>query len=634
MCGISGIYSKKDDLNQTLFEFNNSLKHRGPDKSSIYLDDKNNFGMAHTRLSILDISEKGSQPMIHKNNWIITYNGELYNHHEIRNFLANNYNKKINWDGTSDTETILKSVDILGVKKSLNLFEGMFAFGLYNKSEKKLYLARDRMGEKPLYFYNKDQKFIFASELSIFKKVKELNLKINEESVLNFIQTGYVSAPNSIFKDIHKLKPGTLLTASNNFKNIKQENFWSLKNAVIVKDQNILNNKSYFQIKNETKNLLEVKIKKTMLSDVQIGSFLSGGIDSSLVAAIMQKNSYSPIKTFTVGFDDKNFDESSQARLISNHLGTDHYEYRASEKDILNMAENIHHIYEEPFADSSQIPTYLISKLMKSTVKVILSGDGGDELFSGYNRYIHYKTIKKISKFIPNFCKPAIANLAKNNSFEFCNKFFSNKTGDKIQKLLNFATSTDEMDLYNKFISIWEDPSNILNINFESINFDKLDIPPLNTFEEKMMYIDQLIYLPDDIMCKVDRATMSNSIESRSPFLNHEIVEASWKIPMIYKINNKKGKFILRDILKDYYPKNLIQSQKSGFAIPVGKLLRTTLRNWGNDIISQSKENDYFINLNELKVLWKKHQDKKINLGEKLWVVLNLQNWLIKQKYY
>ena len=634
MCGISGIYSKKDDLNKTLFEFNNSLKHRGPDKSSIYLDDKNNFGMAHTRLSILDISEKGSQPMIHKNNWIITYNGELYNHHEIRNFLANNHNEKINWEGTSDTETILKSVDILGVKQSLNLFEGMFAFGLYDKSEKKLYLARDRMGEKPLYFYNKDQKFIFASEISIFKKVKELNLKINEESVLNFIQTGYVSAPNSIFKDIHKLKPGTLLTVSNNFQNIKQENFWSLKNAVIAKDQNILNNQSYSQIKNETKNLLEVKIKKTMLSDVQVGSFLSGGIDSSLVAAIMQKNSSSPIKTFTVGFDDKNFDESSQARLISNHLGTDHYEYRASEKDILNMAENIHHVYEEPFADSSQIPTYLISKLMKSQAKVVLSGDGGDELFSGYNRYVYYKTIKKISKFIPNFCKPVIANIAKNNSFEFCNKFFSNKTGDKMQKLLNFVTSKDDMDLYNKFISIWEDPSNILNIDFKSMNFDKWDIPSFNSFEEKMMYIDQLIYLPDDIMCKVDRATMSNSIESRSPFLNHQIVEASWKIPMIYKIKNKKGKFILRDILQDYCPTNLIQSQKSGFAIPVGELLRTTLRNWGNDIISQSKEYDYFINLNELKALWKRHQDKKINLGEKLWVVLNLQNWLIKQKYY
>lgn len=634
MCGISGIYSKKDDLNKTLFEFNNSLKHRGPDKSSIYVDDKNNFGMAHTRLSILDISEKGSQPMIHKNNWIITYNGELYNHHEIRNFLANNHNEKINWEGTSDTETILKSVDILGVKQSLNLFEGMFAFGLYDKSEKKLYLARDRMGEKPLYFYNKDQKFIFASEISIFKKVKELNLKINEESVLNFIQTGYVSAPNSIFKDIHKLKPGTLLTISNNFQNIKQENFWSLKNAVIAKDQNILNNKSYVQIKNETKNLLEVKIKKTMLSDVQVGSFLSGGIDSSLVAAIMQKNSSSPIKTFTVGFDDKNFDESSQARLISNHLGTDHYEYRASEKDILNMAENIHHVYEEPFADSSQIPTYLISKLMKSQAKVVLSGDGGDELFSGYNRYIYYKKIKKISKFVPNFCKPVIANIAKNNSFESCNKFFSNKTGDKMQKLLNFVTSKDDMDLYNKFISIWEDPSNILNIDFKSMNFDKWEIPSFNSFEEKMMYIDQLIYLPDDIMCKVDRATMSNSIESRSPFLNHEIVEASWKIPMIYKIKNKKGKFILRDILQDYYPKKLIQSQKSGFAIPVGELLRTTLRNWGNDIISQSKEYDYFINLNELKALWKMHQDKKINLGEKLWVVLNLQNWLIKQKYY
>jgi asparagine synthase (glutamine-hydrolysing) len=634
MCGISGIYSKKDDLNKTLFEFNNSLKHRGPDKSSVYLDDKNNFGMAHTRLSILDISEKGSQPMIHKNNWIITYNGELYNHHEIRNFLANNHNEKINWEGSSDTETILKSIDILGIKKSLNLFEGMFAFGLYDKSEKKLYLARDRMGEKPLYFYSKEQKFIFASEISIFKKVKELNLKINEDSVLNFIQTGYVSSPNSIFKDIHKLKPGTLLTVSNNFKNLKQENFWSLKNIVTAKDQNIPNNKSYKQIKNETKNLLEDKIKKTMLSDVQVGSFLSGGIDSSLVAAIMQKHSSNPIKTFTVGFDDKNFDESSQAKLISNHLRTDHYEYRTSKKDILDMAENIHHIYEEPFADSSQIPTYLISKLMKSQAKVILSGDGGDELFSGYNRYVYYKIIKKIFKTIPNFCKQGIGNIAQNSSFEFFNKFFSNKTGDKIQKVLNFATSKDDMDLYKKFISIWEDPSNILNINFKSINFDKWDIPSFNSFEEKMMYLDQLSYLPDDIMCKVDRATMSNSIESRSPFLNHEIVEASWKIPMKYKIKNKKGKFILRDILQDYYPRNLIQSQKSGFAIPIGELLRTTLRNWGNDIISQSKENDYFINLNELKILWKKHQDKKINFGEKLWVVLNLQNWLIKQKYY
>ena len=390
MCGISGIYSKDDNLELVLNKFNQTLKNRGPDNSSIFVEKRNYFGMGHTRLSILDLTERGNQPMHdHSGNWVISFNGEIYNHLEIRSYLSKKISNKINWVSDSDTETILMANNILGFEETLKCLEGMFALALYNKRENILYLARDRVGEKPLYYYNKNNKFIFGSDISIFKKINKINLSINNDIIPEYINKGNVGSPNSIYKYIFKLIPGHYLKISNSFSEINKKCYWNIKKIIQESKKIISKTDNFSENKNNLKSLLEKTVIKQTISDVQIGSFLSGGIDSSIITSILQTNSSKKIKTFTVGFNDKNFDESKQAKDVSKFLGTDHYEFFIKDEDIFNFVENLGDIYSEPFSDSSQIPTYLIAKLMRKEAKVILSGDGGDEFYGGYNRYLY-----------------------------------------------------------------------------------------------------------------------------------------------------------------------------------------------------------------------------------------------------
>ena len=383
MCGISGIYSKDENLEIILNKFNQCLRNRGPDNASVFIDKKNYFGMGHTRLSILDLSNRGNQPMNdHSGNWVISFNGEIYNHLEIRELLSLKTKNKIQWKSDSDTETILLANYILGFEETLKCLEGMFAFALYNKLDNILYIARDRVGEKPLYYYHNENKFIFGSDISIFKKVNKINLSINYGIIGEYINKGNIGSPNSIYKYIYKLNPGHYLKISNSFSVIKKKCYWNIKNIITENQQNEISSvNNFYEDKNHLKNLLEKTVMKQTISDVQIGSFLSGGIDSSIITSILQRNSSKKIKTFTVGFNDKNFDESKKAKNISEYLGTEHYEFFINDRDILNFIENLGDIYSEPFSDSSQIPTYLISKLMRKEAKVILSGDGGDEFY-------------------------------------------------------------------------------------------------------------------------------------------------------------------------------------------------------------------------------------------------------------
>ena len=634
MCGISGIYSKNENLDNILNEFNKRLANRGPDNSSIFIDKQNCFGMAHTRLSILDLSDKGNQPMYdHSGDWIISFNGEVYNHLEIRNLISDKLKEKINWRSNSDTETILVSNQFFGFEKTLQLLEGMFAFGLYNKRENILYLTRDRLGEKPLYYYHKNNKFVFGSDLSVFKSLHNIDLSINQNIINQFIQRGFIGSPFSIYKYIFKLDPGHYLKISNNFSNLIKKCYWNLKEIVKLNNfERKLNNKTFTEEKEELKKILEATIIKQKISDVQIGSFLSGGIDSSLITSILQKNSNKKIKTFTVGFKDKNFDESIQARNVSNYLGTDHNEFFYNDDDILNFVENVNDIYTEPFSDSSQIPTYLISKLMRKEAKVILSGDGGDEFYGGYNRYLYLNIIKFFSEKLPIKVKKNLYLILKVFPISFLNQilpFLNIKNFEnKINKLINFINTEDASELYSKMTSLNSNFNFVTESNISKKNFfEKKEFLDDLKVQENFMIFDQIDYLPNDVLCKVDRATMFNSIESRAPFLDHKLVEQSWKIPVKYKIKKNKGKIILKEILKDYLPDKFISKDKSGFAIPIDNLLRTKLKFWAEDIFQNINKINDQINYDKIHLIWDQHKKNKVNAGGILWSILILQNW-------
>ncbi len=639
MCGISGIYSKNDNLEDVLKKFNKCLSNRGPDYSSFFIDKKNYFGMGHTRLSILDLSERGNQPMYdHSGDWIISFNGEIYNHLEIRRYLSKKIEKQIKWKSESDTETILLANQILGLDKTLELLEGMFAFALYNKKENILYLVRDRIGEKPLYYYHHENKLVFGSDISIFKELKNINLSINHSVISEYFQKGNVSAPNSIYRHVFKLDPGCYIKLTNNFSLKINICYWNLKNIIKKKENNKIFQSNFHEQKKNLQDLLEKTVIKQTISDVQIGCFLSGGIDSSIITSILQRNSSKKIKTFTVGFNDKNFDESIQAKEISRYLGTDHYEYFIEDKDVFDFIENIENIYSEPFSDSSQIPTYLISKLMRKEAKVILSGDGGDEFYGGYNRYLYLNYIKFFSNNLPNKVKNKLNLFLKILPTHFLNKylaFIDIKNFDtKIRKLINFIDTESDVELYNKMIST--NSNQYLFLEKENLDknyfYEKRELFDNLQIEENFMYLDQIDYLSNDVLCKVDRATMYNSVESRAPFLDHKLIENSWKIPLNYKIKGNNGKIILKEILKEYLPNKYIKKSKAGFAIPIDDLLRTKLKFWVEDLINSSTQINEYINYKNIKVLWEQHKKKQINAGGTLWTFLVLQNWFIKNQ--
>lgn len=636
MCGISGIYSLNNDLENTLNSFNQILSNRGPNNSSFFIHREKNFGMGHTRLSILDLSKRGNQPMFdHTGDWVITFNGEIYNHVEIREYISKKISQKIEWRSESDTETILLSNHILGFEKTLELLEGMFAFALYNKRKSIIYLARDRIGEKPLYYYHNDNKFIFGSDLLIFKELKNINLSINDNAITKYLKKGNIGAPDSVYKHIHKIKPGNYLKITNNFSIKNEFCYWNIADYLPQTDQkSFLYKKSFIEEKKNLQNILENTVIKQTISDVQIGSFLSGGVDSALITSILQKKSLKKIKTFTVGFNDKNFDESVEAKSISNYLGTEHYEFFIKKNDIFDFIGNLNKIYSEPFSDSSQIPTYLISKLMQKEAKVILSGDGGDEFYGGYNRYLYLGLIKYLSKSLPEKIKKKLNFVLKIIPTNILNKYFAflnfKNFNSKLNKLIYFIDTTNDEELYDKMTNINSNENLFLQKNQPDTNVTEKNffLEGLKT-EQKFMYFDQIDYLPNDILCKVDRATMFNSIESRAPFLDHKLVENSFKIPLEYKIKGNTGKVILREILSDYLPNKFINKNKTGFAIPIDNLLRNELKSWAEDILSIKTQIEEFVDLKKLNILWSRHQKKQINVGETLWSILVLQNWFI-----
>ena len=634
MCGITGILGNKFINSEKIYSMTKVLSHRGPDKSDVYLEKDNGVYLGHTRLAILDLSNSGDQPMLSNNGrYVICYNGEIYNHLELRNEIIN-----YKWIGSSDTETILALIENYGIQRSLKMIKGMFAFCIYDKKDKKIYLARDRFGEKPLYYSNTNESLFFGSELKVFKFCDEINFELDQNAISSFMRYGYISSPLSIYKNIKKLQQGHYLTFDINTKKININNYWSLINTIKYSIQNKYD-EDLKLAKNKIETLIENSVKKQMISDVPLGCFLSGGIDSSLVTALMQKNETKKINSFTIGFKENDYNEAQYASKVANHLGTDHHELYLDDKDALNTIPYISSTYDEPFADPSQIPTFLISKFASSKIKVALTGDGADELFGGYNRYIWLNKIASYPFVLRKFFSNIILNLSPNNwnillkyfDFFLPNSLKVSLPGHKIHKLAHLLKYKTQKEIYDQMISFWNESQNLLIANSYNSSFNEFDnFCEIEDFENSMMGYDAYKYLTDDILCKVDRAAMNFSLETRAPFLDYEIFETAWKLPLKFKLNPKTGetKIILRKILSQYVPDKIINRPKMGFGIPLEHWLRGPLKNWMLDLLSEKKLNDSgIINSNLVKIYIDEHFNGSRNWQYHLWNLLIFQSW-------
>ena len=652
MCGIAGIYSQAENIQNSLEDLHlmtDALDHRGPNAKGIKILDQSRLAFGHTRLSILDLSELGVQPMQSCSKKLtISFNGEIYNHLDIRKELSQH--KKIDWKSTTDTETLIECIDYFGLKETLPKLKGMFAFGLWDDEKKKLFLCRDRFGEKPLYFGWIGQEFVFASELKAIKAIRGFDKKISSQALFQYLECSFVPAPLSIYEKIYKLCPGALLEIDSRLpldpltvlktETVKHQslsiNKWWRHDQVIQQNEHIS--------KKEAESLIHSKLKNSvssqLISDVPLGCLLSGGIDSTLIASIMQSESAKPINTFTIGFENKDFDESSIARQSARLLGTNHHEIISSPEDAIKIAQKMPEVFDEPFADSSQIPTFMVSELASSYVTVALSGDGGDEIFGGYNRYIWGPRIFKALNSTP----PALRNMMLNfvekfpqYSWEKLLSFMPVKRPhEKVHKTLQAIRHSSNLSMfYENLISVSKN-SDLLKDQSSSNDFfqKKLnDYPHKNLHSaEQMMLNDTLIYMSDDILCKVDRTSMSNSIEVRAPFLDHELYSAAWQLPIENKIGRGVSKKILKGILNEYLPLDNFDNKKSGFSIPIGEWLRGPLKEWGNALIyNSSGPGSNYLHMEKIQEIWEEHQSKYKDHADKLWNLLIFLGWIEKQ---
>ena len=625
MCGITGFYSpnhanRKNSLS-IISKMAGILEHRGPDKEGIYTDYENNLFLGHTRLSILDLSESGNQPFTSiSGNYTIVFNGEIYNHLTIRSEI--NKISKIEWKGTSDTETLIESIDAFGIESSLDRIVGMFSFAVWDNVNKQLVLARDRVGEKPLYYSIFNNTLIFSSEIKSIKAHPDFKNEHNYKALSTYFNLGYIPAPMTAWKNVKKLRPGCLVYFSEKQLDINNKNisYWKITNCKSKK----YNNYSQKEYKEKLDYLIDNSVNAQMLSDVPIGAFLSGGVDSSTIVSFMQKNSINPINTFSIGFENQKFNEAIFAKSIANHLGTNHTELYISEKEALNVVPLLTNMFDEPFGDSSAIPTFLVSKLASQSVKVSLSGDGGDELFGGYRRYFNSK-FNSLSNISTIFNK-----IGLNTTIDtiLSKKQKSNDQFSKSNFAIDLVRSKNFNSFYFKSMSHWKN-SPTKNI-FNSINSFDLFQNSFKSYDylHKRMGIDFLSYLPDDILTKVDRAAMSVSLESRVPLLDHRLIEFAWNVPTNLKYKNGSTKWLLKEVLYDYVPKKMIDRPKMGFSIPMAEWLRGPLKDWAESLINEEKlKTQNFIDIEKIKLCWELFLKGDNRLQHPIWLVLMYISW-------
>lgn len=650
MCGLTGylghgIWSSAEHGPNTLGRMADAIITRGPDDFGYWSDESAGIGLAHRRLSIVDLSPAGHQPMQSASGrYTIAFNGEIYNHLELRTELEQ-CGSSYYWRGHSDTETLLAGFDTWGVVATIERCVGMFAFALWDRDAKTLTLARDRLGEKPLYYgwqgTGENAVFVFGSELKALKAHPEFLSLVNRDSLCLLLRHNYIPAPYSIYQGIHKLLPGTVLTVSLSKREPVISNYWSLADTATTARTKQSYRNCPLQAVDDLESLLKTVIRQQMVADVPLGAFLSGGIDSSAVVALMQSQSAKAVKTFTIGFDEEGYNEAEHAKAVAQHLGTDHTEMYVSPQQAMAVIPMLPTLYDEPFSDSSQIPTFLVSQLARQHVTVSLSGDAGDELFCGYNRYLVASAMWKKLSALPLSLRKLIAQSITALSPKTWNRlgatlpstFAGMNFGDRLHKGASVLGSTSVDALYMGLVSHWSDPAAIVLGGSEPATMLTGHAPHLTGFSsvERMMALDMLTYLPDDILAKVDRAAMGVSLETRVPFLDHRIVEFAWGLPFDVKLKDGVSKWALRQVLYRHVPQSLIDRPKMGFGIPLDRWLRGPLRDWAESLLDERRllQEGYFRPA-LVRKKWEEHLSGQRNWAYHLWDVLMFQAWLEK----
>ena len=646
MCGIAGFFTptgfNSTEARAIACKMRDRLVHRGPDDAGDWLDGEAGIALGHRRLSVLDLSASGHQPMLSASGrFVLAFNGEIYNHLKLRTRIS--ALNGLSWRGHSDTESLLAAIETWGIEEALEASVGMFSLALWDRRERKLTLARDRMGEKPLYYGWQGSTLLFGSELKALRAHPEFRSEINSDVLPLYLRHGYIPSPWSVWKGISKLKPGCYVSFSATQLGMQESptHYWSLGEC-IARGQS----EPFSGTAEKATEVLEEQLRQAIadqrLADVPLGAFLSGGIDSSTVVALMQTLSSRPIKTFTIGFSQQGYNEAGYAQAVAKHLGTDHTELYVTSTQAQQVIGQLPNIYDEPFGDSSAIPTILVSQLARQHVTVSLSGDGGDELFAGYSRYFNRKaeTIWRAGRRIPKLLHPATRQLLRSSAARWTGSMLQpvmrlmcqqrcSSVAAKSELLANLIGCESDVDFYRAMTSHWHPDAVLKDAADLRCGFDKALLSGIAEPVQRMMAQDCVTYLPDDILAKVDRAAMSVSLETRVPLLDHRVIELAWRMPFSFKVRNGQSKWPLRQILHKYVPRSLIERPKKGFGVPVDEWLRGPLRTWAETLLDPKRlEAEGYFDAKGITCRWRAHLQGRENWRDSLWLVLMWQSWL------
>ena len=638
MCGIVGYWDRRGADESVVGRMAMQIQHRGPDDAGTWLSEEGSLALAHRRLSIIDLTPAGHQPMISPcGRFTLVYNGEIYNHQDLRAELENE-GGHFDWRGHSDTETLLAALRHWGVEGALQRLNGMFVFALWDKMERALFLARDRMGEKPLYYGHSGGSFLFGSELKSLVTHPHWEGEINRNALTLYMRHNYIPTPWSIYQGISKLQPAHFVVVREAGQVVSEPRcYWDL--GQIAESGASDAREAPEELIEELDGLLRDAVVRRMAADVPLGAFLSGGFDSTMVAALMQAQSTRPVKTFTIGFHEKGYNEAVHAKAVAKHLGTDHTELYVTPEEAMAVIPRLPTIWDEPFSDSSQIPTLLVSELARQHVTVSLSGDGGDELFCGYSRYTQGYQVWRALRLLPVPLRRVLGGIMQalpGASLESLLRFLPKRfqiphLADRLPKLADVVRVNSGETYYHRLVSHWKDPAEVVLGGEEpsTIFSTPEHLPRLPGLRERMMYLDSMTYLPDDILTKVDRASMAVSLEARVPLLDHRVVEFAWRVPMALKYRDGQAKWLLRQVLYRYVPRELMERPKMGFGVPIDNWLCGPLRDWAESLLNEKRlREEGFFDPTPIRRMWQEHVSGKRRWHYYLWDVLMFQAWL------
>ena len=641
MCGITGFWGpgfRAEEAERVLRDMTDAIRHRGPDDAGLWVDSEQGLALGHRRLSILDLSPTGHQPMASRDGrYVIVFNGEIYNFAELRQRLTA---EGATFRGTSDTEVMLAGITSWGLAKAVRAFAGQFAFALWDRESRELHLVRDRLGEKPLYYGRMGDTLLFGSELKALRAHPAWRGSVDRNALTLYMRHGCVPAPYTIYEGVLKVEPASIVTVSEGQRS-ETCRYWHLEDVVRHGLEHPLAGDDT-EVVDQVERVLAKAVGEQMVADVPVGAFLSGGIDSSVIVALMQAQSSRPVRTFTIGFHDGAYDEATHARAVADHLGTEHTELYLSPEEARAVIPSLPSMFDEPFADSSQIPTFLVAQLARQEVTVALSGDGGDELFGGYYRYFVGDQLWRGLQPLPRWVRRLGAAVLKTPSPKSWDAIIGGiqsalpgsertpRIGERIHKLATVAAAKNGPEFYRAMISYWQEPDQVVLGGHEPLSVltnNRAIVESLSAVEQ-MMYFDARSYLPDDILAKVDRATMAVSLESRAPLLDHRVVELGWRVPMSMKIRDGVGKIALREVLYRHVPRSMVERPKMGFSVPIAEWLRGPLAEWGGDLLSEQRiRNAGFFEPRAIGRAWQEHQTGSRNWEEPLWAALMFEAW-------